>query len=383
MTSIAGEGLADGRQGRSIAAIARAAVRQAVAAVRHPSVLFVFTAGGNPERGTPDAALVAAREAQALAPDAAIVAADAPGVLATGAEREAQLAASALCLDRSVLRVALTALPVGLPREGHESALREAAARLPEGESRGVGVVALLGASAHTPEALMGLARHAGAPLVGAGASLVAAASPGVAPIACAAAVAALAGPLRLDVVASPAVRSLTPWMRVTRQDGPFIVTLDDRPALDVISDTARAAARRDPLLVLIRGVDDEAPLVRTIAGADPQRGAVAIADVLPEGSAVALGVRDPAAARDDLARRLAILARGRAGATPAAALMFTCAGRGKALFGATDVDARTLRAKCPAPTAGMQSAFELAPWDEITRAHLYTAVSAIFHRPS
>jgi hypothetical protein len=30
-----------------------------------------------------------------------------------------------------------------------------------------------------------------------------------------------------------------------------------------------------------------------------------------------------------------------------------------------------------------MQSAFELAPWGGVTRAHLYTAVSAIFHRPS
>ena len=68
MPSIAGEGLADARQGSSLAAIVRAAARQALASVRDPSVVFVFTAGGNPERATPDATLVAAREAQALCP---------------------------------------------------------------------------------------------------------------------------------------------------------------------------------------------------------------------------------------------------------------------------------------------------------------------------
>ncbi len=383
MPSIAGEGLADGRQGASLAAIARAAARQALASVRDPSVVFVFTAAGNPERATPDGALVAAREAQLLAPDAVVLAADAPGVLSMGAEREGQPAAAALCFDRAVARAALTALPADLARERHEAVIREAALRLPDGERRAVGVVALLATPAHTPEALTGLARHEGAPLVGAGAALVAAASPGSAPAPCAAAVVTLAGSLRLSVVASPAVRALTPWMRVTGQDGPFLLSLDGRPALDVVGDTVREGPRRDPLLVLIRGLPEEAALVRTIAGADPSRGAVAIADVLPEGAEVALGVRDAAAARDDLARRLAAVARAGAGATPAAALMFTCAGRGKGLFGVADVDAKALRGKFAAPAAGMQSAFELAPWAGVTRAHLYTAVAAVFHRPS
>jgi hypothetical protein len=154
---------------------------------------------------------------------------------------------------------------------------------------------------------------------------------------------------------------------------------LDSRP----IGDVVREGGRRDPLLVLIRGVEGEAALVRTIAGADPARSAVAIADVLPLGAEVAFGVRDAAAARGDLAARLAAVARASGGATPAAALMFTCAGRGKGLFGVGDVDAKALRSKFAAPAAGMQSAFELAPWGGVTRAHLYKAVSSIFHRPS
>ena len=40
----------------------------------------------------------------------------------------------------------------------------------------------------------------------------------------------------------------------------------------------------------------------------------------------------------------LGLPARAGAGATPAAALMFTCAGRGKGLFGVADVDAKALR---------------------------------------
>ena len=383
MPPIAGEGLADARQGSSLAAIVRAAARQALASVRDPSVVFVFTAGGNPERATPDATLIAARVAQGLCPGAIVVAADAPGVLSMGAEREGQSAAAALCFDRSAARATLTALPLDLPRESHCDAIAAAAARVAEGDRRNVGGLALLATASHTPEALTGIANHQGAPIVGAGAALVAGAAPGVAPTSCAAAVVTLSGSLRMTVAASPAVRALTPWMRVTGQDGPFLLTLDDKPALDAVGDVVREGGRRDPLLVLLRGVGDEAALVRTIAGADPARGAVAIADVLPPGAEVAFGVRDAAAARGDLAQRLAAVARASAGATPAAALMFTCAGRGKGLFGVGDVDAKALRAKFNAPAAGMQSAFELAPWGGATRAHLYTAVSAIFHRPS
>jgi hypothetical protein len=383
MPSIAGEGLADGRQGTSLAAIVRAAARQALASIRDPSVVFVFTAAGNPDRATPDATLVAAREAQALAPGAIVVATDAPGVLSMGAEREGQPAAAALCFDRSVARATLSTLALDLPRESHNDAIVTAAARVADGDRRNVGVVALLATASHTPESLTGIARHEGAPIVGAGAALVSGAAPGVAPTSCAAAIVTLSGSLRMTTVASPAVRVLTPWMRVTGQEGPFLLSLDDKPALDVLGDVVREGGRRDPLLVLIRGVEGEAALVRTIAGADPARGAVAIADVLPLGAEVAFGVRDAAAARGDLATRLAAVARASGGATPAAALMFTCAGRGKGLFGVGDVDAKALRSKFAAPAAGMQSAFELAPWGGVTRAHLYTAVSAIFHRPS
>jgi hypothetical protein len=383
MASIAGEGLADGRQGASLAVVAQAALRQALASVRDPSVLFVFASEGDPGRAGTDGALVAAREARRLAPDAVVVAAEAPGVLSMGTERERQRATAVLCFDRAVARAALTSVPLDLARRRHEQVLREGAARLPDGSSCAVGVVALLAAASHTSEALTGLARHEGAPLAGAGAFAVVAALPGSAPEPCAAAVVSLAGSLQMSTIVSPAVRSLTPWMRVTAQEGTFLLTLDDRPALDVVGGIVREEGRREPLLVLVRGIDDEPPLVRSIAGVDPSRAAVAIADLLPAGVHVAFGVRDAGVGRGDLARRLSSMTRSGGGAVPAAALMFTCVARGRALFGAGDVDARTLRAKVAVPAAGMQSAFELAPWGGVTRAHLYTAVAAIFHRPS
>jgi small ligand-binding sensory domain FIST len=113
-------------------------------------------------------------------------------------------------------------------------------------------------------------------------------------------------------------------------------------------------------------------------------RGAVAIGDVLPPGAEIALATRDPAYARNELVAKISAISRSRAGSAPAAGLMFTCAGRGARFYGRQDVDAGIVRKHLAAiPMAGMQSAFELAPWRGSTRVHLYTASCAVFHRLS
>ena len=56
----------------------------------------------------------------------------------------------------------------------------------------------------------------------------------------------------------------------------------------------------------------------------------------------------------------------------------------GASLYGHADVDAGIFRGRFPSvPVAGMHSSFELAPWGDRTRVHLFTAVSAVFFRPS
>ncbi len=381
---IAGEGLADSNVSSDLARIARSAMRQATATIRDPAVVFGFVSSGNPRTSGHEDLLKAAYELRVQAPAAALVMADTPGVLSGNGEREATAAVSVLAFDASVMRARLSVIAHDAPRDAHTSLVLDALGAAPDARAARL-AVALLAPETHTTEALTGFVRRESPPVVGAGTSLVVAGEPGRDAVPCGAAVVTLATSLGVSVVASPAARLVTPWMTAEQMEGPFVLRVDGRPMLDVVTEHAGRAGSREALLAAQRGDDDDAPvLLRAIAGADPARGAVAVGDVLPRNARIALAVRDPEAARRDLTARLASVARGLGGSTPAAALVFTCAGRGARFYGRADVDAGILRSRFPAlPVAGMQSAFELAPWGAATRVHLYSAACAVFHRPS
>lgn len=382
---IAGEGLADSNVSNDLARIARSAVRQAIGAVREPSLLFAFVSSGNPRSSEHASLMKVALEARVQAPTAALVVADAPGVLGGAVEREATAAVSVLAFDSSVLRARLTTLPLEAPRETQTRAVFEALSTPPEGARSARLGVAVLAPAAHTTEAITGVVRRTLPPIVGAGTMQVVAAQPHREPEPASAALLSVSTSLGVAVAVSPAARLVTPWMKVEEMDGPFVLRAGGRPMLDVVTQHAGGGKPTDTLLVALRGADDATPpLLRAIAGADPARNAVAVGDVLPRDAQIALAVRDPDAAKADLSARLATVSRGLGGGTAAAALMFTCAGRGSRFFRRGDVDAGIVRARFPSvPSAGMQSAFELAPWGEASRVHLYAAACTVFYRPS
>lgn len=382
---IAGEGIADSNVSTDLARIARAAVRQATSAVSDPSLVFAFVSGGNPRTANHDALLKVAYELRVQAPSSVLVVSDAPGVLAGAVERESTPAVSVLAFDASVMRARLSTLALDAPRDTHTRAVIEALGAVPEGARSARLGVAILAPDTHTTEAITGLVKRALPPIVGAGTALVVAAQPGREPCPCSAAMLTLATSLGVTIATSPASRLVTPWMKVDAMDGAFVLRAGGRPMLDIVTEHAGGSTPQDTLLIALRGPDDNAPpLLRSIAGADPSRGAVAVGDVLPRDAQIALAVRDPEAARRDFVTRLAAMSRGLAGGTPAAALLFTCAGRGSRFFRRADVDAGIVRSRFPSlPTAGMQSAFELAPWGDTTRIHLYAAACTLFYRPS
>ena len=82
--------------------------------------------------------------------------------------------------------------------------------------------------------------------------------------------------------------------------------------------------------------------MIRALLGADPSTGAIEIGEAVEVGATVQFQVRDAAGADKDL--RLAVE---RAGAQlpgrPAGALLFTCNGRGRRMFGVADHDASTI----------------------------------------
>ncbi|MDI3314571.1 MAG: FIST N-terminal domain-containing protein [Mycobacterium sp.] len=119
--------------------------------------------------------------------------------------------------------------------------------------------------------------------------------------------------------------------------------------------------------------------LIRGLLGADPASGAIELGQAVQVGATVQFQVRDPAGADKDLRltleRALAELP-GR----PVGALLFTCNGRGRRMFGVTDHDAATIQDLLgPTTLAGFFAAGEIGPIAARNALHGFTASMALF----
>ncbi len=113
--------------------------------------------------------------------------------------------------------------------------------------------------------------------------------------------------------------------------------------------------------------------LVRNVMGADQESGALIVGDQVTVGQTVQFHVRDADAADEDLREMLT-------GVEASAALLFTCNGRGRHLFGVPDHDA-ALVAKMlgPIPVTGAFCAGEIGPVGGRNFVHGFTASLALF----
>lgn len=190
----------------------------------------------------------------------------------------------------------------------------------------------------------------------------------------------------------SQGARPIGPELIVTAGGAGAIHQLDGRAAIDVLRDTVnglpedeRTRIGHGLLLGVAVGGGSEQPgpndyIVRGLAAADSETGAVAIGAPVEVGQVVRLHVRDPEAASRDLIEALR-LRRAAAGSAPiAGALAFTCNGRGREMFGFDDHDADTIQHELgPLPLAGMVSAGEIGPVGGRPFAHSFTATVAVF----
>jgi small ligand-binding sensory domain FIST len=120
--------------------------------------------------------------------------------------------------------------------------------------------------------------------------------------------------------------------------------------------------------------------LVRGLVGADPETGQVAVAADVRPGQVVRLHARDAASADRDLREALGIRMRALGGRTPAGALVFSCNGRGRGLFGCPDHDAEAVAEELAgAPAAGFFAAGEIGPVGGESFLHGFTATVAVF----
>jgi small ligand-binding sensory domain FIST len=233
-------------------------------------------------------------------------------------------------------------------------------------------------------------ARHPGLPVIGGNAS--AAVGPGGnrlvldRKVHTSGAAGALLGPgVEVDTVVSQGCRPIGRPYIVTRAEGNYVYELAGSPALGrLVQMTAQGMPEEDIDLIdqglHLGQVIDESKLdfergdflVRNVLGADEANGAVAVDDVVPVGATVQFHVRDAASADEDLRQLLA-------GRQADGALLFTCNGRGRHLFGTPDHDAGVLDERVGVPAAGFFAAGEFGPVGGRNFVHGFTASIALF----
>jgi small ligand-binding sensory domain FIST len=199
-----------------------------------------------------------------------------------------------------------------------------------------------------------------------------------------------LSGPVRVSTVVSQGCRPIGPTMVVTAAEDNVLLELAGQPALARLEDIVSALDEEDRELVasgLQIGIamDEYAErhergdfLIRGVLGIDPEREAVAIGDIVPVGRTVRFQVRDAETADEDLYELLdAHLAEG---GRVDGALLFSCNGRGSAMFGTPDHDALALRDTLgPIGVAGFFAAGEVGPVAGHNHVHGFTASVLVF----
>lgn len=200
-----------------------------------------------------------------------------------------------------------------------------------------------------------------------------------------------LSGAVDIRPVISQGCRVIGERFVVTRAERNLIHELGGAPALERLqavfesmSEEDRSRANRAVHLGIV--IDEHRNrfergdfLIRNLLGADRATGTVAIGDMVQEGQTVQFQLRDAASASEEFNSLLAA-DHERHRHPPLGALMFSCCGRGRGLFGTPNHDAGTASARLGSiPLAGFFAQGEIGPVGGRNFLHGYTASVALF----
>ncbi len=196
----------------------------------------------------------------------------------------------------------------------------------------------------------------------------------------------ALQGDIAVHSVVAQGCKPIGEPLTVTQADNNILLTLGSRPAYDVLcevykelSDSEREQARGHLFAGLavseyLEEFKQGDFLVRNIIGADQKSKAVAINAVPRVGQTLQYQLRDSHVATDELTRLL-LEQQKQIGTTPYAALLCTCHGRGRGLFGGPNHDASLINQFFPnLPLSGFFANVQIGPVGDRSFAHGYTA---------
>lgn len=172
----------------------------------------------------------------------------------------------------------------------------------------------------------------------------------------------------------------------VTRSEQNVIFELGGQSAMSRVEEMFTGASPRDQVLMrrglhVGQAIDELKPelgrgdfLIRNVVGIDQASGAIAIGDMVEVGQTVQFQVRDAESAKQDLRvvlERDLVLNEG----PVAGALLFSCNGRGRGLFGQAGHDISALRrAYGDVPVAGFFAGGEFGPVGGRNFLHGFTA---------
>ena len=200
----------------------------------------------------------------------------------------------------------------------------------------------------------------------------------------------ALSGNLVVDTVLAQGCRPIGEPMFVTRCQNNVLYALDGRPATEVVEGMFESLNEEDRTLFrqsvfLGVGINESQQiysqgdfLVRSVMGFDPEASALGVGTMLRENQVVQFHVRDARTSAADL--RDMLKNQHQRGTSAEGALLFSCMGRGRTLYGHGDHDTKEFHAQLgPVPLTGFFCAGEIGPVRGQTFIHGYTSVFSLF----
>jgi small ligand-binding sensory domain FIST len=198
-----------------------------------------------------------------------------------------------------------------------------------------------------------------------------------------------LTGNVQVQSIVSQGCRPIGQSMVITKSHDNVIEQLGGRPSLKALRELIQGLPAEDQELINTHGLmigrviseyKDRFTrgdfLVRGLSGADENSGAIAVGDYVKTGQTVQFHVRDAATADEDLNL---MLDPQNLGDPPAAALLFSCNGRGLNMFEKPSHDVTAAKAAMPrTAVAGFFAAGELGPVGGKNFIHGHTASLAL-----
>lgn len=198
----------------------------------------------------------------------------------------------------------------------------------------------------------------------------------------------ALTGDVELETTVAQGCRPIGHPYLVTKADTNVLFELAGKTALDALKDVVSGLSEADKQLArhsLFAGVAMNEYrstfqrgdfLVRNILGFDPGTGALVIGSPLHAGQTLQFQLRDARTSEEDLR---ALLGDARPGTPERGALLFSCCGRGRGLYGSPDHDSRLIQSlRGPLPMAGFFANGEIGPVGGKNFVHGYTSSLAV-----